>query len=78
MKDMRNYFEKFSGELDTVLQKNSQAPRNKQSECEETKDMLRATRSGFLHASLEYVQQLSLLQAAKRYEIISCVRESHL
>ncbi|CAG0887159.1 unnamed protein product [Darwinula stevensoni] len=73
MKEMKNYFEKFSGELDTVLQKNSQAPRNKLSECEETKDMLRATRSGFMHASLEYVQQLSLLQAAKRHEIISCI-----
>ncbi|XP_049863259.1 arf-GAP with coiled-coil, ANK repeat and PH domain-containing protein 2 isoform X2 [Schistocerca gregaria] len=70
VKESRHYFEKISVDLDTALSRNSQAPRNKPQEAEETQNLLSATRSCFRHTALDYVHSLSLLQTRKRHEVL--------
>ncbi|XP_066997590.2 arf-GAP with coiled-coil, ANK repeat and PH domain-containing protein 2 [Anabrus simplex] len=70
VKESRHYFEKISVDLDAVLTRNSQAPRSRPHEAEETQNLLCATRSCFRHTALDYVRALSLLQAKKRHEVL--------
>lgn len=58
MKDSRKDFEKISDDLDSALNRNSNVPRTKVQECEEAKNILTSKRSGFAHASLDYVFQV--------------------
>lgn len=76
VKESKHYFEKISVDLDTALSRNSQAPRNKPLEAEETQNLLSATRSCFRHTALDYVHSISLLQAKKRHEVLGTV--SHI
>ncbi|XP_015514988.1 arf-GAP with coiled-coil, ANK repeat and PH domain-containing protein 2 isoform X1 [Neodiprion lecontei] len=70
VKDSRHHFEKISSDLDIALNKNSQVPKNRPVECEETSNLLSATRSCFRHTALDYVHVLTMLQARKRHEIL--------
>ncbi|XP_024939571.1 arf-GAP with coiled-coil, ANK repeat and PH domain-containing protein 2 isoform X2 [Cephus cinctus] len=70
VKESRHYFEKISTDLDLALNKNSQVPKSRPAEYEETSNILSATRSCFRHTALDYVHVLTMLQARKRHEIL--------
>lgn len=70
VKEMRRHFEKISGELDSMLIKCSQIPVAKASEAEEMDNLLTATRSCFLHTSLDYVNQISVFHSKKRIQTL--------
>ncbi|XP_069698905.1 arf-GAP with coiled-coil, ANK repeat and PH domain-containing protein 2 isoform X2 [Periplaneta americana] len=70
VRESRHYFEKISGDLDSALLRNSQAPRSRPAEAEEAQNLLCATRSCFRHTALDHVHNLSLLQARKKPEVL--------
>ncbi|XP_044734424.1 arf-GAP with coiled-coil, ANK repeat and PH domain-containing protein 2 [Chrysoperla carnea] len=70
-KESRHYFEKISGDLDVALVRNSQVQKSKVQEVDEIQNLLAATRSCFGHTTLDYVHNLTILQAKKRHEILS-------
>lgn len=70
VKEMRRHFEKISGEFDSMLIKCSQIPVSKAGEAEEMDNMLTATRSCFLHTSLDYVNQISVFHSKKRIQML--------
>ncbi|XP_063228186.1 arf-GAP with coiled-coil, ANK repeat and PH domain-containing protein 2 isoform X2 [Bacillus rossius redtenbacheri] len=70
VKESRHYFEKISGDLDAALSRNSQVPRSRPQEAEETQNLLCATRSCFRHTALDYVHALSILRARKKHEVL--------
>lgn len=73
MKDSKHYFEKISTDLDAALTRNSQTPRSKSQEADESLNVLSATRSCFRHQALDYVHGLSLLHSRKRHEVLGTV-----
>uniref|UniRef100_A0A673YV33 Arf-GAP with coiled-coil, ANK repeat and PH domain-containing protein n=1 Tax=Salmo trutta TaxID=8032 RepID=A0A673YV33_SALTR len=63
-KEAKKQFDKVSEEKEAALNKNAQAPRNKQHEVEEATNILTATRKCFRHIVLDYVlQMLSFMYA---------------
>ncbi|KMQ96943.1 arf-gap with coiled- ank repeat and ph domain-containing protein 2-like protein [Lasius niger] len=70
VKESRHYFERISGDLDIALNRNSQIPKSRPAEYEETSNILSATRSCFRHTALDYIHALTMLQAHKRHEIL--------
>lgn len=70
VKESRHYFERISGELDIVLNRNSQVPKSRPAEYEEASNILSATRSCFRHTALDYIHTLTMLQARKRHEVL--------
>ncbi|XP_076647370.1 centaurin beta 1A [Halictus rubicundus] len=70
VKESRHYFEKISTDLDIALNKNSQVPKSRPAEYEETSNILSATRSCFRHTALDYIHSLTMIQARKRHEIL--------
>ncbi|KAL6430072.1 hypothetical protein ACFW04_007695 [Cataglyphis niger] len=70
VKESRHYFERISGDLDIALNRNSQVPKSRPAEYEETSNILSATRSCFRHTALDYIHVLTMLQARKRHEIL--------
>ncbi|XP_078032636.1 centaurin beta 1A [Augochlora pura] len=70
VKESRHYFEKISTDLDIALNKNSQVPKTRPAEYEETSNILSATRSCFRHTALDYIHSLTMIQARKRHEIL--------
>lgn len=70
VKEMRRHFEKISADFDNALVKNSQIAVSKAADAEETDNLLTATRSLFLHTSLDYVNQLTLFQSKKRLQLL--------
>ncbi|KAK0175691.1 hypothetical protein PV327_009421 [Microctonus hyperodae] len=70
VKESRHYFEKISGDLDIALNRNSQVPKSRPGEYEETSNILSATRSCFRHTALDYVHVLTMLQSRRRHEIL--------
>ncbi|CAG2254980.1 ACAP [Mytilus edulis] len=75
VKDSRKDFEKISDDLDSALNRNSNVPRTKVQECEEAKNILTSKRSGFAHASLDYVFQINVLHSKKRFDVLETVDE---
>ncbi|XP_012055536.1 PREDICTED: arf-GAP with coiled-coil, ANK repeat and PH domain-containing protein 2 [Atta cephalotes] len=69
-KETRHYFERISSDLDIALNRNSQVPKSRPMEYEETSNILSATRSCFRHTALDYIHALTMLQAHKRHEIL--------
>uniref|UniRef100_A0A673YWN1 Arf-GAP with coiled-coil, ANK repeat and PH domain-containing protein n=1 Tax=Salmo trutta TaxID=8032 RepID=A0A673YWN1_SALTR len=57
-KEAKKQFDKVSEEKEAALNKNAQAPRNKQHEVEEATNILTATRKCFRHIVLDYVLQV--------------------
>lgn len=74
MKDLRHYFEKVSGELDTVLQRASGVSRTRTHEADDMKNLVIATRRAFRHTTVDYVHAISIAQGKKRHEVIDAVR----
>lgn len=70
VKESRHYFEKISADLDVALNRNSQVPKSRPAEYEETSNILSATRSCFRHTALDYIHALTMLQARRRHEIL--------
>ena len=70
VKDARKDFEKISDDLDSALNRNANVQRSKLQECEEAKNILKAKRSCFAHASLDYVFQINVLHSKKRFDVL--------
>lgn len=73
VKENKAHFEKCSTELDTVLVRNSQMSKSKVAEVEEVQNLLVATRSLFVHETLNYVNSITVLQSKKRHMVLSTV-----
>lgn len=71
LKEHKNLFLKVSENLDSALNKNAQANRNRPQEVSESVNLLSATRSCFRHIALDYVNNITMLQAKKKPEILS-------
>lgn len=73
VKDLRHYFEKVSGELDTVLQRASGVSRTRTHEADDMKNLVIATRRAFRHTTVDYVHAISIAQGKKRHEVIDAL-----
>ncbi|XP_076033523.1 centaurin beta 1A isoform X2 [Oratosquilla oratoria] len=72
-KDLRQYFERVSGELDNSLQRASNVSKSRVPETEEMNNLLIATRRAFRHTAIDYVHGISMAQGKKRHEIIEAL-----
>ncbi|XP_061868861.1 arf-GAP with coiled-coil, ANK repeat and PH domain-containing protein 3 isoform X3 [Colius striatus] len=59
--------------MEISLVKNAQAPRHKPHEVEEATGTLTITRKCFRHLALDYVLQINVLQAKKKFEILDAM-----
>lgn len=74
MKDLRHYFEKVSGEMDSVLQRSSGVSRSRAAhDVDDMKNLVIATRRAFRHTSIDYVHAISIAQGKKRHEVVDAV-----
>uniref|UniRef100_A0A4W3H9Z3 Arf-GAP with coiled-coil, ANK repeat and PH domain-containing protein n=1 Tax=Callorhinchus milii TaxID=7868 RepID=A0A4W3H9Z3_CALMI len=69
-KETKKQFDKVREDMDLALVKNAQATRSKTHEVEEATGMLTMTRKCFRHLALDYVLQINVLQAKKKFEIL--------
>uniref|UniRef100_A0A672NIB5 Arf-GAP with coiled-coil, ANK repeat and PH domain-containing protein n=1 Tax=Sinocyclocheilus grahami TaxID=75366 RepID=A0A672NIB5_SINGR len=72
-KDTKKHFDKVREDLEIAQVKNAQAPRNKLHEVEEATSTLNFTRKCFRHLALDYVLQINVLQAKKKFEILDAM-----
>ncbi|KAM3920838.1 arf-GAP with coiled-coil, ANK repeat and PH domain-containing protein 3 isoform 2-T2 [Leptodactylus fuscus] len=72
-KESKKQFDKVREDLDIALVKNAQAPRHKPHEVEEATGTLTITRKCFRHLALDYVLQINVLQAKKKFEILDAM-----
>uniref|UniRef100_A0A672M9G7 Arf-GAP with coiled-coil, ANK repeat and PH domain-containing protein n=1 Tax=Sinocyclocheilus grahami TaxID=75366 RepID=A0A672M9G7_SINGR len=72
-KDTKKHFDKMREDLEIAQVKNAQAPRNKAHEVEEATSTLNFTRKCFRHLALDYVLQINVLQAKKKFEILDAM-----
>ncbi|XP_056589478.1 arf-GAP with coiled-coil, ANK repeat and PH domain-containing protein 3 isoform X2 [Triplophysa dalaica] len=72
-KDTKKQFDKVREDLEIAQVKNAQAPRNKAHEVEEATCTLNFTRKCFRHLALDYVLQINVLQAKKKFEILDAM-----
>uniref|UniRef100_A0A8C1HVQ5 Arf-GAP with coiled-coil, ANK repeat and PH domain-containing protein n=1 Tax=Cyprinus carpio carpio TaxID=630221 RepID=A0A8C1HVQ5_CYPCA len=77
-KDTKKHFDKVREDLEIAQVKNAQAPRNKPHEVEEATSTLNFNRKCFRHLALDYVLQINVLQAKKKFEILDAVSISNL
>ncbi len=75
MKDTRSYFNKISGDLDSALAKNAAASKSKPQDLEDAANLLTATKSCFRYTALDYVYQVSMLQAKKGHVVLKAVHD---
>uniref|UniRef100_A0A673M004 Arf-GAP with coiled-coil, ANK repeat and PH domain-containing protein n=1 Tax=Sinocyclocheilus rhinocerous TaxID=307959 RepID=A0A673M004_9TELE len=76
-KDTKKHFDKVREDLEIAQVKNAQAPRNKPHEVEEANSTLNFTRKCFRHLALDYVLQINVLQAKKKFEILDMLSFMH-
>uniref|UniRef100_A0A8C2DSM0 Arf-GAP with coiled-coil, ANK repeat and PH domain-containing protein n=1 Tax=Cyprinus carpio TaxID=7962 RepID=A0A8C2DSM0_CYPCA len=72
-KDTKKHFDKVREDLEIAQVKNAQAPRNKPHEVEEATSTLNFNRKCFRHLALDYVLQINVLQAKKKFEILDAM-----
>ncbi|XP_069804866.1 arf-GAP with coiled-coil, ANK repeat and PH domain-containing protein 3 isoform X5 [Dendropsophus ebraccatus] len=72
-KESKKQFDKVREDLDIALVKNAQAPRHKPHEVEDATGTLTITRKCFRHLALDYVLQINVLQAKKKFEILDAM-----
>ncbi|XP_034074091.1 arf-GAP with coiled-coil, ANK repeat and PH domain-containing protein 3-like isoform X1 [Gymnodraco acuticeps] len=72
-KDTKKHFDRVREDLEIAQVKNAQAPRNKPHEVEEATGTLSITRKCFRHLALDYVLQINVLQAKKKFEILDAM-----
>ncbi|XP_023377402.1 arf-GAP with coiled-coil, ANK repeat and PH domain-containing protein 3 [Pteropus vampyrus] len=69
-KETKKQFDKVREDLELSLARNAQAPRHRPHEVEEATGALTVTRKCFRHLALDYVLQINVLQAKKKFEIL--------
>ncbi|XP_060766152.1 arf-GAP with coiled-coil, ANK repeat and PH domain-containing protein 3b isoform X1 [Neoarius graeffei] len=69
-KETKKQFDKVREDMEIAQVKNAQAPRNKPHEVEEASSALMVTRKCFRQLALDYVLQINVLQAKKKFEIL--------
>ncbi|XP_066126812.1 arf-GAP with coiled-coil, ANK repeat and PH domain-containing protein 3 isoform X2 [Saccopteryx bilineata] len=69
-KETKKQFDKVREDLELSLVRNAQAPRHRPHEVEEATSALTLTRKCFRHLALDYVLQINVLQAKKKFEIL--------
>lgn len=69
-KETKKQFDKVREDLELSLVRNAQAPRHRPHEVEEASGALTLTRKCFRHLALDYVLQINVLQAKKKFEIL--------
>ncbi|XP_064381546.1 arf-GAP with coiled-coil, ANK repeat and PH domain-containing protein 3 isoform X2 [Dromaius novaehollandiae] len=72
-KETKKQFDKVREDMEVSLVKNAQAPRHKPHEVEEATGTLTITRKCFRHLALDYVLQINVLQAKKKFEILDAM-----
>ncbi|KAG7477679.1 hypothetical protein MATL_G00072250 [Megalops atlanticus] len=72
-KETKKQFDKVREDMEIAQVKNAQAPRNKPHEVEEATGALTLTRKCFRHLALDYVLQINVLQAKKKFEILDAM-----
>ncbi|XP_068199858.1 arf-GAP with coiled-coil, ANK repeat and PH domain-containing protein 3 isoform X2 [Antennarius striatus] len=72
-KETKKHFDKVREDMEIAQVKNAQAPRNKPHEVEEATGTLSITRKCFRHLALDYVLQINVLQAKKKFEILDAM-----
>ncbi|XP_056885158.1 arf-GAP with coiled-coil, ANK repeat and PH domain-containing protein 3b isoform X2 [Takifugu flavidus] len=72
-KDTKKQFDRVREEMELAQVKNAQAPRNKVHEAEEATQALILSRKAFRHLALDYVLQINVLQAKKKFEILDAM-----
>ncbi|KAG9352734.1 hypothetical protein JZ751_017310, partial [Albula glossodonta] len=72
-KETKKQFDKVREDMEIAQVKNAQAPRNKPHEVEEAASTLTITRKCFRHLALDYVLQINVLQAKKKFEILDAM-----
>ncbi|EDL15054.1 centaurin, beta 5, isoform CRA_c [Mus musculus] len=69
-KETKKQFDKVREDMELSLVRNAQAPRHRPHEVEEATGALTVTRKCFRHLALDYVLQINVLQAKKKFEIL--------
>ncbi|ELV12787.1 Arf-GAP with coiled-coil, ANK repeat and PH domain-containing protein 3 [Tupaia chinensis] len=69
-KETKKQFDKVREDMELSLVRNAQAPRHRPHEVEEASGALTLTRKCFRHLALDYVLQINVLQAKKKFEIL--------
>uniref|UniRef100_A0A8C6P7E4 Arf-GAP with coiled-coil, ANK repeat and PH domain-containing protein n=1 Tax=Nothobranchius furzeri TaxID=105023 RepID=A0A8C6P7E4_NOTFU len=77
-KDTKKQFDRVREDMELAQVKNAQAPRNKVHEAEEAAQALILSRKAFRHLALDYVLQINVLQAKKKFEILDADKWFHL
>ncbi|KAI9521085.1 ArfGAP with coiled-coil, ankyrin repeat and PH domains 3, partial [Dissostichus eleginoides] len=72
-KDTKKQFDRVREDMELAQVKNAQAPRNKVHEAEEAAQALVLSRKAFRHLALDYVLQINVLQAKKKFEILDAM-----
>ncbi|XP_071221097.1 arf-GAP with coiled-coil, ANK repeat and PH domain-containing protein 3-like [Salvelinus alpinus] len=72
-KETKKQFDRVREDMEIAQVKNAQAPRNKPHEVEEATSSLTLTRKCFRHLALDYVLQINVLQANKKFEILDAM-----
>uniref|UniRef100_A0A3Q1JV60 Arf-GAP with coiled-coil, ANK repeat and PH domain-containing protein n=1 Tax=Anabas testudineus TaxID=64144 RepID=A0A3Q1JV60_ANATE len=72
-KDTKKHFDRVREDMELAQVKNAQAPRNKVHEAEEATQALILSRKAFRHLALDYVLQINVLQAKKKFEILDAM-----
>nr|XP_031362553.1 arf-GAP with coiled-coil, ANK repeat and PH domain-containing protein 3 [Lonchura striata domestica] len=72
-KETKKQFDRVREDMEISLVKNAQAPRHKPHEVEEATGTLSITRKCFRHLALDYVLQINVLQAKKKFEILDAM-----
>ncbi|XP_062401386.1 arf-GAP with coiled-coil, ANK repeat and PH domain-containing protein 3b [Sardina pilchardus] len=69
-KETKKQFDRVREDMEIAQVKNAQAPRSKPHEVEEATTALTVSRKCFRHLALDYVLQINVLQAKKKFEIL--------
>ncbi|XP_014188038.1 arf-GAP with coiled-coil, ANK repeat and PH domain-containing protein 3 isoform X2 [Haplochromis burtoni] len=72
-KETKKHFDRVREDMEIAQVKNAQAPRNKPHEVEEATSALGITRKCYRHLALDYVLQINVLQAKKKFEILDAM-----
>ncbi|KAF0035135.1 hypothetical protein F2P81_012893 [Scophthalmus maximus] len=72
-KDTKKQFDRVREDMELAQVKNAQAPRNKVHEAGEATQALVLSRKAFRHLGLDYVLQINVLQAKKKFEILDAM-----
>lgn len=72
-KDSRRQFERVREEMELAQVRHAQTPRTKPHEAEDASTTLTAARKSFRHLALDYVLQINVLQAKKKFEILDAM-----